>query len=97
MITKIKESWNNIVNNMPNVIVTEDNLGDITRMFGLNDNSINLIKERMKTGTEFNAWNIVGFRLSEISSRNFKSDVHKQKALDKLCNGVYEYAMLAGI
>lgn len=97
MITTIKQYWRNIVQNLPTVEVTADTLGEVCETFGIKDTNIDYLKYKIQHNQKVTVWDIVEMRLKEISYRNFKSDVHKQKALDNLCNEVYKYAVFAGI
>ena len=97
MITKVKEYWSHISEQLPNVEVNHDTLNDVGKMFGLSESNINYFHRKITIGAKVNVWNVVEQRLKEISYRNFKSDIHKQKALDKLCNEVYNYAVFSNI
>lgn len=98
MVTKVKTAWKNIINQFPNLKITADDLPAVCEIFSMSKKLRDTLEIEIKYNQkEYNAWDIVELRLDEISNKDYTSDVHKQEALNRLCNQIFNYATAAGI
>jgi len=98
VITKVKDAWGNIVKHFPEIEVKEaDTFKIVVENFKLNKDNKERVELRMNMQQPMNLWEIVELRLIEISKRNYKSEVHKSKALERLGNEIFNYALVAGV
>jgi len=98
VITKVKDAWGNIIKHFPEIEINdEDTLKMVVENFKINKDHKDRIELRMQMKQPLNLWDIVEIRLKEISKRNYKSEVHKSKALERLGNEIFSYAMVAGV
>jgi len=98
VITKVKDAWHNIVQHFPEIeIKDEDTVEMVSENFKLNKDHKEYVRTKMTIEQPLNVWEVVELRLQEISERNYKSDVHKSKALERLGNEIFNYALVAGV
>ena len=95
VITKIKDSWKNITKHFPEFKIKPEEVETISKHFGLNKDNKELLTNSLPD--EYNLWDVVQMKLKQISAKKYKSDVHKNKALEKLGEEIYNYALIIGI
>lgn len=109
MVGPVKAAWNYIVNDFPKweVVDTPEegkqqiplqavilNLHLGTRLA----KTIGAIKEnRQKHGLGFNLWDTFMAALTAINERQYKSDYHRTKRIERLCAAVFEYSSMLQI
>ena len=97
VISKVQEMWQNIIKHFPEHIITKETLKPTCEQFGLAIKKVDQLEYDILTGKETNLWDIVENKLDEINNKEYTSDIHKNKALEKLCKSIYDYALVLAI
>lgn len=98
VITKVKSQWNAIVDKFGEYQVTVDNIGDIMQNIKVNDKKfIKSTKKTIQGTTEYTLWELFMDLVDSISDRKYKSEIHKARKMDKICEGIINYSILLRI
>jgi hypothetical protein len=109
----VKDAWTFIIENFPKMhIVEKINENDeyeheviefdtVVKKWGFGSRLTKKLKKDYDytkiDGKEYTLWDLFVDALDKVSSQKYKSDVHKQKNIDKLCNSVFEMRMIAAL
>ena len=98
VVAKVKDVWSSIVDKFHNTPVLEEQVGDYAENFKLGERATKHLKKRMALRTgETNLWQFCLMVFDYISQRNYKTDVHKTKRLDRFCKLMFDYALTLDI
>lgn len=113
MVGKVKDVWKNIVNEFPKYrIVTTDeekqnydgltiDFGDVVKKLKLGKKMTKKLKEEYENityhGKYYTLWDLFTKIMDEISNKKFKSETHREKRIDAMCNAIFEYSFLVSI
>lgn len=112
MVGKVKELWARIVNEFPKYQIVREikpelgdgqylELGDVAQRLKLGKRMTKKVVEEFDRvtadGREYNLWQFFIFVLERINEKKCKSDVHKDKKIDKMCKEIFKYAITMGI
>jgi len=106
----VKQAWARIITEFPKYDVVEeiDESVDNQIEFGTVIDELNLGKratkhlkgireDRIANGKQFTLWDSFELALEKIAEGEYKSEVHKQRKIDSLCQKVFDYALVLGI
>ena len=98
MVLKVKTAWRNIIKHFPTIKIPTDDYDGILDNFSLSKTTRKTLKHDHKwKGVQYTLWDVVEIRLKEISGKEYRSEVHKSEALNKLCNKIFTYSVAVGI
>lgn len=97
-ILKVQTAWKNIIEHFPKIKIPDDEYNLILDNFSLSKTTKTKIAHNQKWKNEtYSLWDVIEFRLDEISKKEYKSPIHKSNALDKLASEIWNYAVASGI
>lgn len=98
VITKVKDQWKGIIDKFSDYHVTDDNLWDIMDNIAFHDKGfIKGTKKILEGGVDYRLWDLFMDLIDHISDKKYTSNVHKERRMDKLCEGIINYTYLLKI
>jgi hypothetical protein len=112
MIGPVKEIWAKIITEFPkkkmvlkqsddDLLEDELMLGTVLEKLDLGKRLTDKIKKKYEAvtaqGHNYTLWDVFVTAVDRIEEKDFKSEVHKQRKMDTLCERVFQYAMVLSI
>jgi len=112
MVGKVKSLWKQIATKFPQFKIVqeikddteEENLlefGTVVDRLKLGKRLAKKVQDNFNKSTyeghTYSLWDFLTMALEEVSNANYKSEVHREKRIDKLCTACFEYAFMLGI
>jgi hypothetical protein len=112
MVGKVKDLWKQISTKFPQYEIVEeitDDMGEgLYIEFGTAVQRLKLGQRLAKkvrknferhtyNGNKYTLWDFMTMALEEISNAKYKSECHKEKRIDKMCQACFEYGFMLGI
>lgn len=112
MIGKVKKAWGKIIEEFPKYNIVRDlekaddtinpiEFGTVIEELKIGKRAAKILDEKMtkrlNNGGSFTLWDAFVMILTEISQKTYKSEVHKERKIDNICQAVFDYAMLLSI
>ena len=111
MVGKVKQTWKLIINEFPKykvVLAKKDEeeeavleFGDVMEKLKIGKH---LSKKLMKDyeiitadNKQYTLWDVFVKAVEEVSKKEYKSDVHREKKIDKICQAIFEFSFALGI
>lgn len=92
IITKIREEWETVISKFTKFQVIQDDLPSLEENFGLSEHVMKRMKKRLMDGEQFDLWKFCMEVISYLDERQYKSEVHHRKRLDKFIEAIFNYA-----
>jgi hypothetical protein len=107
-IVKVKEMWKTIVEKFPQYSLDETQLGNILSDLKMPDDMKAKIKGRFELckkanevspelKRQFNLWDLFNTCIDYVSSKSYKSDIHRRKRLDAIIDQIITYSFTLAI
>jgi hypothetical protein len=113
MIGSVKQAWSKIITEFPNYKVVRDieregasydsvlELGTILDKMGVGTRLAKKISDDydiiVADGKVYNLWDVVMKIMDETSKKEYTSEAHKQRHLDKISKAVFDYAIMLSL
>ena len=111
MIGQVKDAWKKICVEFPTYDIVLDitktdkesalELGTVVKRLRLGRRLTKKIKEEyvenLSDGKSYTLWDVFIRGIEYISDRKYKSETHREKARDRICQAIFEYSILLGI
>lgn len=110
LVGSVRQLWTNIINEFPKYSVvkeldaTQENQIEfkaVIKSFQLGDRLSKALEEKMQKkfllGSKYTLWDAFIDAIGSITERKYKSEVHKQRRIDKLSEKVFQYAATLAI
>lgn len=111
MISKVKHAWKTIIENFPKYKIVLDvtksdeekilGLGNIVDKLELGKRLSQKIKDDYEiytcNGKFYTLWDLFLKVIDEVSGKEYKSETHKQRKIDTICQSIFEYSMLLNL
>ena len=111
MIGAVKDSWKHIITSFPKykIVMQDEATEENTLAFKQVIDRLHLCPRMAKKIKEdydfaitdnkktYTLWDLFMKVMFEISKRNYKSDIHREKNLDKICVAVFDYSLALSI
>lgn len=107
MIGKARDAWQIIMTKFPKQKVSLDPiegssdiaLKDVMKQLGVGKRLHKNLREEMVLHSErsYTLWDVFNWMMENMYKRKYKSDVHRQKKHDRICNAIFMYASALAI
>lgn len=92
MIDKVKDTWKRIIQRFGKEKLTQEVLEGLKLGKTINREILDIMEKK-----ELNLWDAFMYALQHINSKDYKTELHRRKRLDKVCQTIIEYALILGI
>lgn len=92
-LDKVREMWEIICTKFNKEKLNEDYINAM----GFDESIQKKLKKELKDGKEMNLWDAFVYALDYVSSKTYKTEVHKRKKLDKICETIIDYGLILKI
>lgn len=96
-IDKVKDTWRRIIKKFSTETLTTECIIDLNLGKKISKELMKKVEEDKEKESKTNLWDAFMYALEYISSKEYKTEVHKRKRLDKVCETIIEYGILMGI
>lgn len=96
-VMNVKNTWQTIVTKLSEQEVDKEQIDELLKEFKCGERTQAYIDKKLKEGRKYNVWSLFMEIFKYLANKNYRSDVHKRKRLDKLVERVFDYAMVANI
>ena len=94
VITKIRKVWMNVMTNFTKEKVDEEYAKTVLEVIQFKDQGIRKkIMLKVMSSSDMNLWDLFLDIIYWVSSKNYKSESHKRKRLDKISEAIFNYAI----
>jgi len=109
MVNEVKLIWRKIITEFPqyNLVRVDDNeektilLSDLLKKLNLGIRMDKYLNERYDTATKyggnFTLWDLFIAAIGKIDEKNHKSEIHKDKHIEKMCKTIFDYAFVLSL
>ena len=91
LLGRVQAAWKNIVEKFTKYKVTPEEFDSIVKQFDLDETATKKMREIVMNGGVANLWDFCMETFDMIEKRYYKSDVHKRRRMDDLCNTIFTY------
>lgn len=111
MVDQVKHVWKKIINEFPKYkLVTKeseepydlqlsDTLEKLEKPLGarLNKKMVERCTEFNRQGRDFTLWDLFSTAMGNFEDKKYKTDMHKEKRIEKLCKAIFDYALVLSL
>ena len=94
VVDKVREVWKQILTEFEKIKVSETYVTAMLDELGIKDKSLRkqVLKE-LEFKEEMDLWDVFMKMIAVIEDRNYKSDIHRRKRLDKISADIFKWAV----
>lgn len=94
VVNKVKDVWKSIMTNFTKEKVDEEYAKSVLEVIKYNDKGITKrIMKNVMSNENMNLWDLFLDIIYYVSNKNYKSEMHKRKRLDKISESIFNYAI----
>jgi hypothetical protein len=94
VVGKVREVWKTILSEFEKVQVTEVYATTMLDEINLKDQNIRKkVVKRIRDTVDMNLWELFLYMMEVVEMRNYKSDVHRRKRLDRISDSIFRWAV----
>lgn len=113
LVGQVKAAWKTIIDKFPKYRIVktlsadlgqeilEVEIGDVIENLNLgtrfNKKLVEKVEQKGVYGKYLTLWDVFTDIIQEISNNNYKSEVHRDKKIDKVCQAIFDYSMVLGL
>jgi hypothetical protein len=95
MLGKVKEAWTDIVTRFSSTVLSKEELANFAVQLELGEDATKKLRYELglaeQNNRKIDLWTACMMMFDFIAAKSYKSDIHKRKHLDALCDAMFKY------